>query len=348
MRFFNITENGSGRIHFNKSPADIAGFTIKGLETCTGIVIFGDKGVSVIHDESFLSIESIDEEFKHVGKINEWSIFYNPNLLKGNELADRYESMAHIINKYKISYISGNEKGSLREAISGCIKVEKTKNNISDVITDPIIIPIIEPKEANLRKAIRRLNNMYAYLSKSKNNTFRIVPVDIQFDSMQQTDPPKLICDDHYKLEQMVRIEVQKWGDKKQIQQYLDYCTVACKSHNTSADGKMFKIQLSAQDKFKALKIKYDKNKDPNMLLQLVELAHNASQECANSSNDYEGAEYFAEQSAHYLKAALNSEDKSVRKAAEEIEDQSASDKAQFDEASDHSQKNSTSKLNRR
>lgn len=331
MPYLSITENGSGRIIFSKTDASILGLCISNLSTCTGIVIIGNEGMAVVHDESFLMIESLEQEFGFIGELREWFVFYNPRYLKDAALRSRQQAMALISEKYP--------GGDFRETHTGKVIVFRESAVIEINFDDVSLVP---PKEYSQRKAIRCLNNLGASSeSYGKDKTCRVVPVDVQFDGECQTSLPGLIWS--YEHLNGCISEMSSWRDKESML-YTEECrgylsTIFSGQKSSSTTAGFFKSP-SASDKFNELQKKF-KGDDDDILLQLIQLATTVAAEWAtagSSSGEFEcyaEAEHYHNMAKKYLKQALVSANEATVRAARALRDEALGD----DEESDASAK---------
>lgn len=298
MKYLEITENGSGRLIFSNNDESIVGLSILNLSTCTGIVIIGKKGISVIHDEGFLKLDGIEEEFNFVGELKQWYIFYNPKYLKGEELNSRYDEMKQLIEKYNGKYKNGKSH-FFSETMTG--KLFISKESPEKVNTDLEVIKI-SPKDIKIRNAIRRLNNLCASYFKNENKIHRLVPVDIQFDGNSQTNYQVQVIYNDNKVETAVKSTLHWDGTRKGFDEYHDYFTTAF--------NKTIKPTKQIQtEKFEKLNEAFQESGNKELLIDLITLAFAAMQE---NSYCYEAAEDYCEYAKKYINLALKSEDKKI------------------------------------
>jgi len=187
MPYINITENGAGKILFSKVSENFEGLAITNLTTCTAILIIGDEALVLIHDEGFLSIESIREMFDAVGTLKQWSIFYNPNALKGEELQARIAEMQLLMDHYGDKYISGDD-AVFRKTEERKVIIDNAYKNVSQVRKTGDI-ELAQPFNVTVRNGVRRINNLYAEFNKrSVEFGHRMVPLDVQYDGESQIE----------------------------------------------------------------------------------------------------------------------------------------------------------------
>lgn len=333
----NVTENGSARISFSDTPDYIQGLCAKGLSTCTAIVIIGSDGVSVIHDEGFLSIESIKKEFDFVGTLKEWSIFYNPKTLKEKELASRLKEMKPLLDdaKYSHKYIREDNDNLFRSTENGAITLDRNKPRVKYVNTNPDLSNIKDPEDVSLRKAVRNLNNICAHkLKEQGNTTHRLVPIDVQFDGQTEMDPPPLILP-YEKAKDMVERQVNSWGDRKAMTEYSDYLTIAHRGNLENGGGGMFIQKKDPFTEFKKLEKAYKEREDQTLLLKLAKNAAELVGICADSS-DWEGAEGYEGKVKYYLDLALNSSNPAVKASAKKLAREINQEESSQDENEDN------------
>jgi hypothetical protein len=130
-KYMITTENGVSRIYFDKDNDSITGLAAANLTTCTAIVIIGDQGIAMIHDEGFLSIEGIDEQLCSMGKLSKWFVYYNATHYdslrpKGNGLNKGLLAMQPLIEKYSSTF----QDASVFRGLSACfmqLKLEKLR-----------------------------------------------------------------------------------------------------------------------------------------------------------------------------------------------------------------------------
>lgn len=91
--YINITQDAVGRLFFEDTPQNILGLYTSGIQTCTVLILVGQKGISLIHDSGLLSIQSINREFKLVGNIQSYKIIYNKEFCT----KDGFENLRRIV-----------------------------------------------------------------------------------------------------------------------------------------------------------------------------------------------------------------------------------------------------------
>jgi hypothetical protein len=310
--FLKVAENGSARILFS-SKNKFSGICIDNLTTCTGIVVIGTEGIVVIHDEGFLDIESIENEFNSVGKIKNWTIFYNPEILKDKDLISRQNEMTLIINKYQTLYERG-EKTLFIPTLTGKIFIPKIAESISEIETNKKADISTSPNISQ-RKSIRLLNNLYAFHMKNENKKkkHRIVPVDNQYDGNDFIFRSSLIGN-YETIHNIVHTMFN--GQKDALKEYTEALSTCFPSGNASTT-EQFKPPQMAATKFEKLEKIYKQTLNQTLLLQLSALAFEAIAEY----DDFESCEGYSDLGKEYLNLALKSGDKEVKEAAEARQD---------------------------
>jgi len=289
MAYIKVTENGSGRISFSNKTNLVKGLSVEGLTTCTAIVIIGDQGMAVIHDEGHSSIEHIKKEFKFVGNVTEWAIFYNSEKLQDDGLISRKKDMEDLIGNYNETLKRAADGTCFREAPQGRLAINSANRSISEVDIDSEV-PANDPKDYPRRNAIRNLNNLCSFVARKK----REVPVDVQFDGDKEMDLPELLFDSAYAYQAIKSLAM---GDKRFEREYMDYHSLAYRAPSPEKNRK---------DQFDDLEKIYEETHDQQLLPNLIQLAKKANQylgrQAANGDNyeAYETAEHYLDKAKEY------------------------------------------------